>query len=525
MQICVANQSNEAIANDCARALIQVPQSRRSFGDGRSLLDAMQQGSISKAVALDALGRFELAAALPQVLALLEDQDPQLRLQAANLVGRLLDPAHPDGTAIDPLLRALQRAHGSPRLQQSLLVALGRTASPRASAVLLPYLSATQRPALRLAAIDACGLVAGEGTSSALLSLLDDRDAEVRLAAALALRRLGDGGTFDALWQRLTAAPAQDREAIAVALGGALRAPLPPAKLAALRQRVLASRPALRDTLLESLSFLPAERAVPLLAELGQRADAATRGKIAEVATGYGLRAAALLTRWAATKSIGEKDSNLKANVAWALGGVGEGRAGEGSVQALLTLVQDPDHAVAGNAVASLARVHPNPVALASILCGLVADSRAYVRANALTGLGLRGQRCLQGIERRLLGGDRSKSVRLAAARLLAAVPSSDAKQDRIALARCRDTQSDPEVAQACTAPASPPSQSAAADEPRTVFVLPRGGGEPLARAAFALVTPLGFIRSGWTDHRGALFERSAASLSLAVAPQFVTIE
>ncbi|HEX2878716.1 MAG TPA: HEAT repeat domain-containing protein, partial [Polyangiaceae bacterium] len=515
---CLAGQPSERVGNACAVALGRLGEARLGSGAGALLLDALQRGVVTKSVALDALAQLRVAAALPTALALLEDDDAQLRLQAAQLAGRLLDPAHPDGTAIDPLLKALHQAHGSPRLEQALLVALGRTASPRASAALLPYLNALQRPTLRLAAIDACGWVAGEGTAAALLPLLDDADGQIRMTAALAMRRIADARAFGPLWQRLSGAPAQDREAIAVALAGPLQVATPAFKLDPLRRYIATSRGTLRDVLLESVSFMPAERGVALFAGLLPHSDLPTRAKIAEVIASYGVHGADLLR-----KLLGEnaqQDSKVRANVAWALGSVGAT-----GVQPLLPLTQDPDHAVAANAVASLARVHPEVAALAATLCSFIDDPRAYVRANALTGLALRAQRCVQGAERRLLANDRSASVRLAAARLIAAVPSSDAHQDAIALERCREQESDTDVAQACSAGRGASLEPVIAAEATSVFVLPRGGGAPVVQTPFALLTAQGFIRSGWTDRRGAIFERSAMRLRLVVPPQLVTTD
>jgi HEAT repeat protein len=516
LQQCLAGQPSERAGNACVIALGRAGQARLDAGPGAVVLDALQRGVVGKSIAVDVLAQLRVAAALPTALALLEEDDVQLRLQAAELVARLLDPAQPDGTAIEPLLQALHQAYGSPRLQRALLLALGRTASPRASAALLPYLNASQHPGVRLAAIDACGWVAGEGAAPALLPLLDDADAQIRLAAALALRRVADAKSFAPVWQRLTAMPAQDREAVAVALAGPLQS-LKSVEVNELSRHIANSRGTLRDALLESVSFMPAERGVPLLAELAAHADSSTRAKVAEVSSGYGPHGVSLLRTLAEESS--QQNKQLRANVAWALGNVGAS-----GVETLLPLTEDPDHAVAANAVASLARVHPDAVALAGILCAFIDDRRVYVRANALTGLGLRAQRCARGDERRLLAGDHSASVRLAAARLIAAVPSSDAHQDAIALGLCREQEGDSEVAQACSAGRSATTVSDAV-EAKNVFVLPRGGGQPLPQMAFALITAHGFIRSGWTDRRGAIFERSATPLRLVVAPHLVTIE
>jgi HEAT repeat protein len=511
---CLVEQVSEAVGNACALALVSVPRAQLTPGDADLLAAALQSGVLSKAAALDALGRLELTSGLPTALAMLEDADPQLRQQAAELTAQLLDPTQPDGTAVEPLLRALEQAHAVPRLQQALLVALGRTASARASGAVLPYLGAP-RPALRLAAIEALGLIAGKGSANALLPLLDDADAQVRLAAALALRRIADVSSFAPLWQRLTQAPSQDRGAIALALGGPLRAPELRVKRATLTRQILASRGPLRDVLIESASLLPASSGLALLQELADHGDPGARRKVAEVAAGYGAAAQPLLSGL-----LTSMDDSLLANAAWAMGS-----AGPSSVSSLLILAHHPDHAVASNAVASLVRVHPNPLELGAVLCELVRDPRAYVRVNALVGLHLQGQRCAQGEERRTLHNDPSVSVRLAAARLLFKVPGKEAEQDRIALARCQEQEANADVASACQAaqPASPSPEQPG--EPSTVLVLPRGGGKPQPQTPFALLTASGLIRSGWTDARGAIFEHSAGTLRLVVAPQYVTIE
>jgi HEAT repeat protein len=530
LQHCLAGQPSERVGNACALTLARIGHPRLNGVSAALFLGALERGSVSKAVALQVFGQLRMVAALPTALALLEDLDPLVRQQAADLVAQLLDPHRPDGTAVDPLLTALSRAHDSPRLQRTLLVALGHTRSPRAAAALLPYLRQERPIEQRLAAIEALGLVAGPGGAAALLPLLDDGDSRIRLEAALALRRSGGSESFAALWQRSTRAPAQDREAVALALAGPLRAAKTPVNPVLLIRHIQASRGSLRDALLESVSFMPSTSGIAVLQQLSGTGDAATLAKVAEVAAGYQASAAKLLSRLAT-----DANSTVRANAAWSLG-----EAGEAALQTLLLLVQDPDHAIAGNAVASLARVHPNPAQLAAMLCGFIGDPRVYVRFNALNGLRLRGMRCMEGNERRVLVNDPSASVRLGAARLIADVASADLRQDRVALAGCSRQEVDQDVAEACeikrpSSVASAAARSAAApvgaaatsdvSEAVTVFVLPRGGGEPLAQAPFALATSQGFIRSGWTDRRGAVFQRDSAAPRLVVPPPFVTVE
>jgi len=507
---CLAGQPNERVANACVAALARFGGERA----GHLVLSALERRVVSGTVALPALGELGFEPALPSALGLLSSPDREVQRSAVELVVRLLDPERPDGRAVDPLLRALAAARAQPALQHTLVVALGRTASPRASSALLPYLSDKLRTPLRLAAIEACGLTAAKGTAHALLPLLDDRSPELRLTSALALRRIADGQVFAELWQRLTQAPAQDRGAVAIALGGSLKRASNQAQLQAVVREIRATKGELKDVLIESLSFVPGRRGVALLLEVAEQATQdATRAKVAEVLAARAEGAPYLV------QLAQSKDERVRANVAWSLGNSSTARA------ALEVLMRDDDHAVAANAVASLARVESKLPELRSLLCAALSDARAYVRVNALVGLRIRGQRCADGVERRLLVADQSASVRRAAALLIGAVKGPEAAQDELARARCREQEVEPAAAAACEAHGAPEPE--AKSSPLTVFAIPHNSSHPVPQAPFALITGSGFIRSGWTDQRGAVFQMASTKhpVRLVVPPQFVTVE
>jgi HEAT repeat protein len=138
------------------------------------------------------LGVLGGAGALPRLVALLADRDPEVRAVAARALGHLADPS-----AAAPLVRALAAPDG--RLpHQVALSALARTgvASRR------PLLGATDDPdaRVRARAVEALGLVGAVGTAARLVTALrEDPETEVRLRAARALGRLGAPSALEPL--------------------------------------------------------------------------------------------------------------------------------------------------------------------------------------------------------------------------------------------------------------------------------------------------------------------------------------
>jgi hypothetical protein len=159
---------------------------------------------------------------------------------------------------------------------------------------------------------------------------------------------------------------------------------------------------------------------------------------------------------------------------------------------------------VATNAAAALGRIAGRvraPATAARALCPLLGDARAQVRSNALTGLASAGARCEGGAaERRLLAEDRSEMVRAAAASLVGRAPTDE---DKRALDRCASSDRAGSVAHRCRALPPPPKGTHAV----TVYVVTEAAASPKPRAPYALQLADGFVRSGVTDRRGALFE------------------
>ncbi|WP_437736041.1 HEAT repeat domain-containing protein [Sorangium sp. So ce1335] len=514
-------------ANTAAGAALALGELRATEGLP-AVVRGMQRGVVPLRHGLRALGALGDPAALPSVLELLGDADPSVRREAIRAATALLDPARPDGRAVDPA-RALLVDPATPHDEKLALVQLlGRTGSPRAQGVLLPLAKARSAP-LRLAVIEALGAARAAGklgasVDAALLEALDDESADVRLRAAISLSRVAGPGSARALLQRLTVAAEQDRGALGIALSGALSragGPAPKDAKGARQAAVIdgrdlaqdvaaavASAPdAARDALLEGLGRMPGQAAGAALARMAAAAPIDDRRKIAEALAGHPEAAAAL------RKLAGDPDPGVRANAIWSLGAVGDRDA----LPLLAPLLKDPDAAVAGNAAGAIGRVAARagqPARAAAALCGALSDARPYVRANALAGLTVARARCDGAAARDLLARDPAEAVRLAAADHLGRGGADD---DRRALARCAGEDRNATVASRCAHAALPPRAPPPGAEDVVVFVVPFDAGRdgpardaPVPRAPFALVRADGLMRLGVADRRGELFERGA---------------
>ncbi|WP_437758114.1 HEAT repeat domain-containing protein [Sorangium sp. So ce1389] len=493
-----------------------------------ALVRGMQRGVVPLRHGLRALGALGDPAALPSVLELLGDADPSVRREAIRTATALLDPARPDGRAVDPARALLVDPATPPDEKLALVQLLGRTGSPRAQAVLLP-LAKARSASLRLAVIEALGAARAAGklgaaVDAALLEALDDESADVRLRAAISLSRVAGPGSARALLQRLTVAAEQDRGALGIALSGALsragegkgatdakdakdansaKDPSDPDLVRDVAAAVASAPDAARDALLEGLGRMPGQAAGAALARMAATAPIDDRRKISEALAGHPEAAAAL------RKLAGDPDPGVRASAIWSLGAVGAADA----LPLLPPLLRDPDAAVAGNAAGAIGRIAGRaglPARASAALCGALSDARPYVRANALAGLTVARARCDGAAPRDLLARDPAEAVRLAAADHLA---QGGADPDRRALARCASEDRNATVAARCASPAAPPSGA----EDVVVFVVPfdagRGGSArdaPVPRAPFALVRADGLMRLGVADRRGELFERGA---------------
>jgi HEAT repeat protein len=505
---CVDSQSVLGSADGCARALARVGDA----SDVERVRAALERGALTPAVALGAFGSLGGPSALSPALERLTDPDPSVRIAAVGALIELLDPAHPDGRAVDPLLRAL-RARGVPAAERALLVRLlGRSGAARAGEPLSRVARESTDILMILAAHTALGELGQRGFDDVLLSGLDHDSGAVRGSAALALRRVASGSTAGRLLERLER-PGQDRDAIGIALPGAVSRASDAESLPAKIARLLgASRGPFRDALIEALGATGA-RALAALGELARSRDAADRAKVAEVlgALPGGQPLLATLAK--------DPNARVRAAAVWSLGAV-EARD---SAALLLDGLADPDPAVAANAAAALGRVTARsgatPVAK---LCAALPGGPAGVRANILSALrlaraggGSGSVPCGTEVILRSLRRDPVPAVRSAAARLLFTATEPSARE---ALARCSEQDESSAVARACS---EPPPAAPSTVEPLLVYVVPTGETEPAPLAPFALSFADGTLRLGVADRRGAVFEPRAPRgfVNLALVP------
>jgi HEAT repeat protein len=501
---CLAGQPAPALADGCALSLGEIGGS----GVAEAIAAALGRGVVRPEAALRALGACKDPRGLATALEYLPSDDPWVRKAAMEATDALLDPSVPDGRAVEPVIAALEGAQGR-RAERALLIELlGKTGSPRVEKLLASLSRDTTDVPLRVRAIDALGEIGRAGQDEALLEALGDDHATVRLAAALALRRVGSARIAKPLLDRLERAADQDRAALGLALAGPIAVTTDPVVLARVERLARTSIGKERALLLEALGGVPGRPGSAALERVAKDGDAPTRAKVAEALSAHPEAAPALLSL------AGDADASVRANAVWAFGTLARPED-ESRVRAFFA---DRDPAVSGNAVAAYARLASRPDAAAPVLCALLRDERPYVRTNALAGLRRIERRCAGGPERSLLAVDPFDPARAAAARLVLDVASPDPALDRTAINRCTEEDTSAEVAAACRNPRRRP---VAGTVPVSVYVVPEGESTPASRAAFALSMADGFVRLGLTDERGSVFEHAAprGAVRLTIPP------
>jgi hypothetical protein len=213
-----------------------------------------------------------------------------------------------------------------------------------------------------------------------------------------------------------------------------------------------------------------------------------------------------------------DRDAAVRGQAAWALGSIGDASA----FPVLDAAAKSVDTDAAINATAAIGRIAARtksaPVAV-RLLCPRLADTRPFVRSNALVGLAASHARCTDGSDRRALELDTNDTVRAAAASVLAASPTTP--DYKIALDRCASMDRAGAVAHRCRAATAPVRAPRAATPAPThaveIYVVPDGATAPKPRAPYTLEMSDGFVRAGNADRRGALFEPLAPDGDVAL--------
>lgn len=466
------------------------------------IVRALRRGTLAPVPALRALAMLGDPEAAGVVLERISDGAPAVRAEARRAADALLSPARPNGLAVDPLSAALADAHAPVSERAALVRLLGKTGAPRAAKVVAGLTRGTPL-AMRLAAVDALGMLGLAGEDAALLAALDDESPEVRARAGAAAGAALATASVAALVARAVSADAQDRSALASALAGALaRADGPTLTRVVAALADVDGR--MRDALIEGLGRSSSPEALAGLQGTATSSDRGDRRKAAEALAGHATARGLVRTM------LADADASVRANAAWSLIAI----ASADDHDALVAALGDPSVAVAANAATALGRLASGGGTTEPALCAALVDGRAHVRAAALTGLRVAGARCDAGdAERALLVDDPSPLVRAAAAELLHARPAGPEGRDARALGRCRREDPFGRVATRCDR-ARP---AVSAREPVSVVVVREGESQPAVEAPFALVFADGTVRHGTTDRRGVVFEPAAPRGSVAL--------
>lgn len=510
----------------------------RATGSAKTIVAALRKGTLAPVSALHALSFAGTAEQLSIVLEFVNDPSPTTREEALRAGAALLDPAHPDGRAVEPLAATLKNPRLSPHERASVATLLGRTGAPRAATELVGLVNAKDED-LRLAAIDALGALGTANTSGpaqaattegvaddALVSLLVDADPAVRLRAAIALGSASGLKARRALLAKLDGEEI-DRFSLLAALGGVLARHPDEAAARRVFGRLDVTAGPERDALIEAGGRARLPSVVGALLVIAKSPDVDDRRTVASVLAAHtGSPDALRIARF----MVDDADASVRAEATFALGSLAD--ASLVPVIARQTKTGDAD--VATNAAGALARIARRiapplttgsspatpaaktratdsigPRAIVDAACPMLADGRATVRANALAALSIVGSRCGDGsAERKLLTEDPSDLVRANAARALVASPTSD---DRVTIDRCVASDRSAEVARLCRPAAS--SILPAARRPTqsvTVYVMSDRGALARPHAPFLLQYADGTVRAGLTDRRGATFDPAA---------------
>ena len=141
--------------------------------------------------AAETLGRFEDEMSIEPLTQALDDQQPRMRLAVVEALGRI-----ESRKAIDGLIRAMRDEEW--RIRAEAASALGELEDERALQPLTAALSDAV-PAVRLEAVESLGEIANEGSGTALVTALSDEDWEIRREAAYALGKIGGIYAVDGL--------------------------------------------------------------------------------------------------------------------------------------------------------------------------------------------------------------------------------------------------------------------------------------------------------------------------------------
>lgn len=377
------------------------------LGDKRAtpaLIAELDRGRISQNIVLEALGKIGDNRALLPVLALLDDSDPKVRLQAMKTLGPMLG-AHNE--AADVIADRLK--DGDPAIQKLAAQYLGKTRSRSAVPALSQLVRTAKAPSLRATALVALGQIGDSTGAEVALSVLQNGPEALRPIAADVMSELANPKTVATLL-RLAGNSKVSYQSLAIeVLGASLRDSSNTAAEELLREIAVGHR------------LLPALAAMEALAAINRKSNSALLLKLAK--SGHLGRQRAALTALGALRekaaipflreALHSGSDSIAAAAAWSLAEIG----GTKSLPHLVRGSKSRGLATAVNASAALARLATNKQKEAVV--ALLHHRTSLVRVNAIMGIARLGDTSQGAKLEKLMVTDSSWLVRVAAIRAL----------------------------------------------------------------------------------------------------------
>jgi HEAT repeat protein len=485
------------------------------------LVAALRRGTLEPSAALYALRDAGTSRELPVVLEFLGDTSADIRAQARHAAHAILNPAAPDGRAIEPILGVLKDFRPTGRERAELASLLGRTGTARAAPALIELANSADIT-VQIASIDALRLVASSVGLPALSAQIDETlaralrhsDSLVRVRAAAALSAVGGRAARESILTGMQGDEPLDRYAALTALGGVLSRHPDEKTIRSLLESYEFAAGGEREALLFAIARTRHPLVLEWLARTSRASAASDRRAVAMALAEQSGSSAILQT---ALRLVEDADPLVRAEAAFSLGTLG----GHSELSLLARLSRDADRTVATNASAAISRLarrlkasstessNEGLSSMTATACELLSSARPTVRANALATLATLDARCAKGQrERDLLAHDSSELVRANAAR---ALYHGTRDEDRAALARCVSTEPRVEVASRCGSDVAPSSDKSARTEWVTVFITEDVRGKSIQPGApYTLEYGDGSLREGIADRRGAVVDPAA---------------
>jgi HEAT repeat protein len=381
-----------------------------------ALIAELDRGRISQSVILNALAEIGDSQALLPVLALLENQDPKVRLEAMETLGPMLGD---QSEAADVIADHLDDS--DPAIQNLAARYLGQTRSRAAVPRLTTLVQEAKSPGLRATALVALGQIGDPASARVALTVLKAGPPALRPIAADVISEVAAPESVPVLLPMATD-PKLPYQSLAIeALGAALRGSSNERAAAKLISVAKArrSKPALAA--IEALASMPLDSSRSALLKLAAGAQP-SRKRAAMVALGAQKekRAIPLLRR-----ALQSTNDSLAATAAWSLAEIGDAS----SLPHLSRSCRSPALATSINASAAMSILATKKQS--KLLRSLLMHRTPLVRVNAIMGLARLGDTSRSTKLISLMKLDRSWLVRRAAIRALSMLGLG---QDEIAM-------------------------------------------------------------------------------------------